>query len=318
MNKLFAIRLNRIFRPKGEYMPKNRPPAMAIFIVIVVLLSIAVNFQSPVNAAHMINDPQAQPNIIHNQNDKSLGGKDQVLPPVLPNTVNDITGASFTMSCSSLSISGTASPASGYAGFRVWDDTINTTIVDSFSNVPGAPNYFAAISGRGFSITIPYASPQPLGHIYRARVYRAPTNAYQSWDGGAWNDHSWTCIGTIFTSAIVYCNFAWLKGVAYTAGGFVALRMWANGQTLVDSYVPGYPTNYNGIAGNGSWSVVQQFQTQPTGTSITVRVYHAPSGTTYSWDGGEYSEVTTACQQNLPVPTNTPTPTRTPTATPHP
>lgn len=101
--------------------------------------------------------------------------------------------AASTLTCDSFSAAGMGTPASGYAAMRVWNITAGTVaLIDSYVNL-GVPTAYAAITANGsYSITASFPR-QAIGTVLRGRIYRAPSAAFGSWDGGSFSDVFVTC-----------------------------------------------------------------------------------------------------------------------------
>ena len=101
--------------------------------------------------------------------------------------------AASTLTCDSFSAVGTGTPASGYAAMRVWNVTTSTVaLIDSYINV-GVPTAYAAIAANGSYSTTASFPRQAFGAVLRGRIYRAPSAAFGSWDGGSFPDVIVTC-----------------------------------------------------------------------------------------------------------------------------
>jgi hypothetical protein len=76
---------------------------------------------------------------------------------------------------------------------RVWNVTTSTVaLIDSYINV-GVPTAYAAIAANGSYSTTASFPRQAFGAVLRGRIYRAPSAAFGSWDGGSFPDVIVTC-----------------------------------------------------------------------------------------------------------------------------
>ncbi len=209
------------------------------------------------------------------------------------------------LDCSSFIFSAANSYTSGgYAAVRIWvNSPSGTPLVDSY--VPGYPNFYSAIVtssyGNGTSGQVSFPA-QPNGTILVARIYRAFQATTYSWDGGSFVDTTATCTYGIWQAgATLYCDHLDFNASAFPHSGYAAVRIWANspgGTTLVDSYIPAYPSFYDAISTldgyvNGYHAV--WYPKQPMGTTLVVRIYRALNPTTYSWDNQKYIDITQQC-----------------------
>jgi hypothetical protein len=103
---------------------------------------------------------------------------------------------SATLTCSRFAASGTGNPALGFAAMRVWTVGIGasggTPLIDSYIN-EGVPAVYAPISSAGTYNTSASFPLQAPGTTIDARIYRAPTNAFGSWDGQHFQDVTLVC-----------------------------------------------------------------------------------------------------------------------------
>lgn len=101
--------------------------------------------------------------------------------------------AAATLTCNSFTAVGTGTPASGFSAVRVWNITTSTVaLIDSYSDQGVPVSYTPIIANGSYSNTVTFAR-QPLGAKLRGRIYRAPSAAFGSWDGGSFQDIVATC-----------------------------------------------------------------------------------------------------------------------------
>jgi len=221
--------------------------------------------------------------------------------------------------CATFKFAVTQAVTGGFAAVRIWAGQGSTPIVDSF--MPGFPSSYTSIYTLPIEGLVNFPV-QPAGTKLVARVYRAPLAQTGSWDGGGVVDTTITCAnGVPNAPTLIRCDQSADLYEALSSGvspnnGFVAVRLWANGVALIDSFVAGFPANYYPVSSLGTFqSFAINFPPQPGGTQMHARLYHALVNQPGSWDSGAFTDTFLTCTGG-PTATLTPMPTITPTPTP--
>ena len=233
---------------------------------------------------------------------------------VAPQSITVSSGSSAT-SCSFFAARGTGTP-NHYAAVRVYNGAIGsgTPLIDSFTDETsqGAGTYYAPIGSDGtFNVEASFTA-QPAGATISYRIYDAPTNTYNSYDGGSYFD---TTVASCtpqapfqVSSATTYCSLFGAQGTG-TPGQYAAVEVYADpsgsNTPLIDSYTQhsGVPTYYTPIGSDGAFHVTVSFSAQSPGTTIHYTAYDAPLNTygSYSSLSGAYN-TTVTCTQDPATP----------------
>jgi hypothetical protein len=126
------------------------------------------------------------------------------------------------VTCGSFTATGTVTQP--YVAVRVWNLTDGQfeggpALIDSYFNT-GAPTFYQLATGGNFSFTATFPV-QNTGDQIQARVYAAPTNAFGSWDGGAFPQVIVSCAA--LGSSIPTLSQWMLVALAIVLGG---LSLW--------------------------------------------------------------------------------------------